>query len=225
MKRRFLHGLLALPLAALIAGCSQVPLPSIGSILGSDTVPATPRLEHAVDLLEAGDEVDARAELKALVRHTPHSKSAQFLLAQMDTPIGKLYPAENFTVRIPRDASLEALARDYLGNSLAFYGLARYNGIEVPSKVARGQIISIPKTPEALAALNRLTQAPTSTALIAPAPTAPVPTAKPPVNNHVLAVEFYRRGLVAFQRQDLDAAIVNYDRALSLDREIGRAHV
>jgi tetratricopeptide (TPR) repeat protein len=125
------------------------------------------------------------------------------------------------------------VAKLYLGNSLAFYGLARYNGIDVPATVHEGQMLRIPKTPAALAARRppaqtaaapRAEETPAEPAddkaqrLPAPEPDHKQTgtTSTQPVS-HAQAEHYYRAGLVAFQKQDLDKAIAAWRKALAAD--------
>jgi Tfp pilus assembly protein PilF len=53
--------------------------------------------------------------------------------------------------------------------------------------------------------------------------------ANSPATQHKLADEYYQRGLVAFQHQDLDAAIADWDKTLAIDpnfanAQLNRAH-
>ena len=110
------------------------------------------RLRHAIGLLERGDEEQARAELQAYVAAVPDSATARRLLFQIDAPLETLYPEDYFTVTLRNNETLSSLSAYYLDEVLGFYGLARYNGITNPSRVAAGQPIKIPATPAALAA-------------------------------------------------------------------------
>jgi tetratricopeptide (TPR) repeat protein len=91
-------------------------------------------------------------------------------------------------VQLGANETLSSLSGIYLGDVLGFYGLARYNGIENPSRVAVGQMIRIPRTPAALAAQMARANAPAAQASLAPPMTptmplvlAPPPSAAPPV--------------------------------------------
>ena len=113
---------------------------------------ARERFQLAINQLQQGDSTHAAVELKAYLVEVPNSTPAKNLLAQIETPIETLYPADNFAVQLGRDETLSSLAAIYLGDVLGFYGLARYNNIENPSRVAVGQNIRIPRTPQTLAA-------------------------------------------------------------------------
>jgi Tfp pilus assembly protein PilF len=113
---------------------------------------ARERFQLAINQLQQGDSIHAAVELKAYLAEVPNSTPAKNLLAQIETPIDMLYPADSFTVMLGRDETLSSLAGLYLGDVLGFYGLARYNNIENPSRLSIGQAIRIPSTPQTLAA-------------------------------------------------------------------------
>ncbi|HEV2650596.1 MAG TPA: tetratricopeptide repeat protein [Rhizomicrobium sp.] len=212
-------------LLAALAACSTANKPA-APVVPAVTVSDADRLDHAVALLQQGNTKDAEVELHTLLTQDPDNKQAQFLMAQIETPVTGLFPAKSFSLKLAKDDSLTAVARTYLGNPLAFYGLARFNNIAVPQSVTRGQTIRIPKTPDALAALARRN----APAPVAQASTdAPVPVAVPvkpsPAAQHKLAQEFYRRGVVAFQHQDLEAAIGLWDKCLAIEPDNSEAQL
>ena len=176
------------------------------------------RLALAVTLLEKGDGELAKAELKKLLAESPDNKKAAFLMRQIDTPLTKLYPKKSFTVTLVPNGSLSELAGAYLGNPLAFYGLARFNAIRVPANVKAGRVIHIPSTKSALAAHARLLRRAQN-----PAPKGAVraPESRPgksgPKAAKRLADRYYKDGLIAFQHQDLDGAIAAWNKVLAID--------
>ena len=121
------------------------PLPTPG-------LAARERFQLAINQLQQGDATHAAVELKAYLAEVPNSAPAKNMLTQIETPIEMLYPLENFTVQLGRDETLSSLSGLYLGDVLGFYGLARYNNIENPSRVVAGQNIRIPRTAQTLAA-------------------------------------------------------------------------
>lgn len=129
------------PVAPLLAP----PMPTPG-------IAARERFQVAINALQQGDSPRAAVELRAYLAEVPNSTPARNLLAQIETPLEMLYPAESFNVQLQASETLSSLAGIYLGDVLGFYGLARYNGIENPSRVALGQTIRIPRTPATLAA-------------------------------------------------------------------------
>jgi tetratricopeptide (TPR) repeat protein len=179
-RRAHRSRLLALAsVAAVLAGCAQTD--KLSGMLGgkqpeapapvvAQAQPASPaqptarpnlaareRLQLAMSLLEQGDVEHAKAELNAYLVEVPDSRPARTLLAQIETPVATLFPAQSFTVRVEKNESLSSLAELYLGDGLRWYGLARYNGI-ANAKVLEGQTIRIPKTPQTSAVLARLSQ-------------------------------------------------------------------
>jgi len=138
---------------------------------------ARERLQLAVNQLQQGDATHAAVELKAYLEEVPNSAPAKNLLAQIETPIEMLYPADNFTVVLSNNDTLSSLASIYLGDAQAFYGLARYNNIENPSRVIAGQTVRIPSTPQALAA--QAMRGPMQQASLTPPPGAPATAPRP----------------------------------------------
>lgn len=219
-SKRWLHIVIALSLVVSVSACSTLkkslqPPVSAPSAAGANSTAA--RIQHALELLQNGDSHGADIELHAYLKGAPENTSALYLIAQIETPLSNLFPRESFTVKVAWDETLSSLARTYLGNSLAFYGLARYNGIATPSKVGEGQNIRIPKTVEAMQALARITAPPAVPQAPSAAPAASDITLNKLAEQRKLADVYYKRGLVAFQHQDLDAAIAAWDHALAID--------
>jgi tetratricopeptide (TPR) repeat protein len=146
----------------MMATVAPPPPPPPMALMAAPTMPeviqprpglaARERFQLAINLLQQGDAPHAEAELKAYLAEIPNSVPARNLLAQVQTPLDTLYPADSFTVMLGANETLSTLAGVYLGDVLAFYGLARYNNIPNPSRVSVGQAIRIPKTPDTLAA-------------------------------------------------------------------------
>jgi tetratricopeptide (TPR) repeat protein len=166
-QTRLVWRLATLPLLLAAAGCAHdrsVPAnaasPDRTSAAQPAPVVATPglspdaRLDLAEDLLQKGDAEHAKVELEACLDEEPDSKAAKQLLVEIETPLSKLYPKQNFSVTLGRSETLSGLAATYLGDPLAFYGLARYNNIAQPAMIIAGQHVRIPATAEALAAQN-----------------------------------------------------------------------
>ena len=155
------------PIAPMVAA----PMPTPG-------IAARERFQLAINSLQQGDSPKAAVELKAYLAEVPNSTPARNLLTQIETPLEMLYPAQSFNVQLQANETLSSLAGIYLGDVLAFYGLARYNMIQNPARVSVGQTIRIPSTPAALAAQqNRLAMA--SMPMPMPMPAAPPPAAAP----------------------------------------------
>jgi hypothetical protein len=109
-------------------------------------------LDHAISLLEQGKPAQARVDLQSYLRTDPENAIARRLLSHIDTPIEEIFPRENFTIVLQNRQTLFSLAVEYMNDSVGFYALARYNGIENPARVTVEQSIKIPATATALAA-------------------------------------------------------------------------
>jgi Tfp pilus assembly protein PilF len=148
-----------LPLAFILAACATTK-PQTAPPAALTPAPIaksqTERFQAALQLLQVGKAQQADAELQALLKDFPDSEPARDLVAQIETPLDKLFPPENFRVTLAKDETLSSLAKIYLGDAMSFYALARYNTIAVPAKVYAGQSIMIPSTTHALAAAKAL---------------------------------------------------------------------
>jgi len=211
-------------LASSLAACSTIrntlqPAASGSVAAPMDAAARAALLQHALDLLQNGDAKEADVVLHAYLRDVPDSKAAAYLIAQIEKPLSDLFPAESFAIKLSRNDSLSTLAKTYLGDSLAFYGLARYNEIPVPGKISEGQTIRIPRTAISLQALARITAAAAAAPPVSsvPAVSTPSKSGKPADTSRKLADLYYERGLVAFQHQDLNTAIADWDKVLSID--------
>jgi Tfp pilus assembly protein PilF len=219
--------LLAVSLGALVAaGCATTKPAQVAAVAAPPPAPAVhapapaaPSLSPAdglalaVSLLEKGDSAGADTQLKQVLAQAPDNKSAQYLIQQIEAPVATLYPKASFPLKLDKNATLSVLAQTYLGNSLGFYGLARYNAIAVPSKIEAGQIIRIPETATALAAKAQAAQqaAPTQVAALPPHGETDTQAARK------MADRYYKAGMIALQRQDLDGAIAAWDKVLAID--------
>lgn len=216
---RWLRFVVVIPLIVSVAACSTARKslhPDTATVSPTESSSRATRFQHALELLQDGDAHGADTELRTYLKDVPDSKAATYLIGQIEKPLSELFPAEYFVVKVSRNDSLSSLARTYLGDSLAFYGLARYNNIPVPAKVGEGQNLRIPKTAEATQAFARILAA----AAAPPAPTTPTPlpaAKKSAESPRKLAEVYYERGLVAFQHQDLNTAIADWDRVLAID--------
>lgn len=107
---------------------------------------ANQRFLHAVALLEQGKPGEARVELEALLKQQPSHPRAPNLIEQINTPSGIYFPEQYFDITLNYGETLSTLARQYLGDLFQFYALAKYNRIEIPAQIKRGQTIRIPLT-------------------------------------------------------------------------------
>ena len=156
------------------------------TLMPTPGIAARERFQVAINALQQGDSQRAAVELRAYLAEVPNSTPARNLLTQIDTPLEMLYPAESFNVQLQQSETLSSLAGIYLGDVLGFYGLARYNGIENPSRVSVGQTIRIPRTPATLAAQTNRAMMQASVAPMT-MPATPPPAAAPPPAPPVVA--------------------------------------
>ena len=107
------------------------------------------RLRKAITALERGERPQARAELQALMPTATAAERtvAQGLLEQLDADPKGALGDKNFDYTLRSGDTLSIVAERYLGDPLKFYILARYNGIENPSRVHVGQSIKVPGAP------------------------------------------------------------------------------
>jgi tetratricopeptide (TPR) repeat protein len=201
---RFAKILMLSSVAALLAACggmknadmtmavimeAPAPLPPPRELMPPPPMPemiqarpglaARERFQLAINLLQQGDAPHAEAELTAYLAEIPNSAPARNLLAQVQTPIEMLYPADFFTVTLGMSETLSTLAGIYMGDVLSFYGLARYNAIPNPSRVSLNQVIRIPKTPNSEMALAARAQMAMPMDAMAMTPTMPPETPAP----------------------------------------------
>lgn len=98
----------------------------------------------AVDLLEAGNEEQAKVELQRALIGDPNNKLALSLTRQIAADPIALLGKESFAYTVRPSDTLSKIAGRFMGDIYSFYILARYNGIKVPRQVAGGQVIRIP---------------------------------------------------------------------------------
>ena len=116
------------PAAAATAAPVATAAPAEAAVAPPVALAPTPdvvtrdRFPLAVRLLEQGNPDQARVELNAYLAEVPNSPAARNLLAQIDTPIAMLFPAENFTVQLAqakRSATSLALLGDVTASMLS----------------------------------------------------------------------------------------------------------
>lgn len=169
------------PPAAAPAAPVEAPAPA-ESQPEANAVPVQRLVTSALELLEAGNEEQASAELQRALQQDPNHRLAQSLLRQITGDPVALLGRESFPYRVQPGETLSRIAQRHLGDLYQFYILARYNDIKVPRQLAGGQVIRVPgKAPapgSAPAPAQAATRPPAPAAAAAPA--APVvPVAQP----------------------------------------------
>lgn len=190
-------------------------------------------LAATLELLEAGDSDKAEVELRRILQAEPANRLALSLMRQIrDEPIAQ-FGRESFNYTVKSGESLSSIARRFLGDVHLFYGLARYNGIKVPRNLAGGQVIRVPgkAPPPSAPPPPPPPPSPPPPPPAQPPATAPA-AAQPPRSPQPLSPEqkkaadvarLTRAARASFARQDLDAAIRNWDEVLTLDPDNGAA--
>jgi Tfp pilus assembly protein PilF len=167
-------------MASMPGGSAPAPLTMPAPLMPTPGLAPRERFQMAVNLLNQGDAAHAEVELKEYIAEVPNSGPAKMMLAQIETPLDMLYPAENFTVQLQPNEALSTLAQRYLGDSQQFYGLARYNGIPNPSRLIAGQMIKIPATAMAIAVRDGTAMPPMQQAMVTPPPPPAAAPTRPP---------------------------------------------
>jgi hypothetical protein len=177
------------------------------------------RLARAVDLLQQGQEGQARAELARLLADQPDSREARALQDSLDTDPQASFGSDSFAYTVGPHDSLITLAIAYFGDSYKFYGLARYNHIAVPANLKPGDTIRIPG--RARAPINRRPareeehSAPTPVAT--PQPPRAVATPATPRTDPARAQRLRRAGLERMSAGSIDQAVSLLEGATRLD--------
>ncbi len=99
---------------------------------------------RAVQYLQVGDEAQARDDLQKALRLEPGNRIATNLMHQIDADAVKELGKENFEYQIENGDSLSRVAQKFLRDPLKFHILAKYNGIDNPSRLQVGQTIRVP---------------------------------------------------------------------------------
>jgi tetratricopeptide (TPR) repeat protein len=192
---------------------------------------------NAIDLLEAGHEDQARADLQRALQLDGGNKLANSLMKQITVDPVNALGRESFVYVVKPTDTLSRIAGRFLGDIYSFYILARYNDIKVPRQLAGGQAIRIPgkaPPPGSLEprepAKSAATKADQKTAIAAPTaappPAAPAPPPPPPPPPEPTPGERALRNAQALERAgNLDKAIEEYRRAASLDEPSATAKI
>ena len=206
---------------------ASAPPPEV--VVTPATIQASQRqATSAIDMLEAGHEDQATAELQRALQNDPNNKLAQLLLRQIQVDPVATLGREHFQYKVQPGESISKIAQRFLGDVHQFYILARYNDLKVPKQLQSGQVIKVPGKAPPAAAVAPPAPAPAKP-VATPATPAPVvaPVAVPaPVVDPAKVAERERLTKVtagtkaaraAYARQDLVAAIRHWDGVLELD--------
>lgn len=214
--------------AALLTACAAptakapASTPAVAEPAPAEATPAPPALPPltppqaqkmaigAADLLEAGNEEQAKADLQRVLASEPGNKLAQNLLRQITADPVAVLGRESFPYTVRSSDTLSRIAGRFLGDIYSFYILARYNDIKIPRQVAGGQVIRIPgKAPPPGVLENEARKDKASTAT----PPAPVAPAAPVVVEPSAGEKALLSADAAERRGDLERAYTDYRTA------------
>lgn len=187
----------------------------------------------AAELLEAGNEDQAKAELQRALTIDPNNKLAQSLLKQISADPVATLGRESFAYTVRPSDTLSKIAQRFLGDVYLFYILARYNDIKVPKQVSGGQVLRIPgkappPAPPAAPTPPAPPPAPVAAPVAAPPPPVapPPPPAAPPPPPEPSPGEKAMAGAAAAERAgDLRRALTGYTTAAALNQAGASAKV
>jgi len=172
--------------------------------------------QGVVELLEAGNEEQARAELQRALGLDPANKLALNLQKQMSEDPQATLGRESFPYVVRSGDTLSRIAGRFLGDIYAFHILARYNNIKVPRQVGEGTTIRIPgkaPPPEVARPTRPVPTKPEPAPEPAPPPVAaaPVAPAEPSAGEKA-----FRSGEASAKAGNLERALADYKQAASL---------
>ena len=142
-----------------VSGCAQNPAKPEAAATPTESSPSVPEaaapvseapaplmpLKEIIALVENGKDDAARAALKTFLKKDPKNPQAISLQRQLTTaPRQLLGGAPTVKYTIQNGDTLGGLAQKYLGSSLKFVALARYNHIQRSRDVQVGQVIEVP---------------------------------------------------------------------------------
>lgn len=215
--------------AALVTACAAptarapAPTPPVAEPAPVEAPPAAPALPPltppqaqkmavaAADLLEAGNEEQAKADLQRVLASEPGNKLAQNLLRQITADPVAVLGRESFPYTVRSSDTLSRIAGRFLGDIYSFYILARYNDIKIPRQVAGGQVIRIPGKAPPPGVLEN--EARKEKAAVTAAPPAPVTPAAPVVVEPSAGEKALQSADAAERRGDLERAYTDYRTA------------
>lgn len=182
---------------------------------------------HVADLLEAGNEDEARTEIDRALVLDPNNKLAQNFLRQLTVDPLAALGADSFAYTVRPGETLSKIAGRFMGDIYAFYLLARYNDVKVPRLVSSGQTIRVPgrtpppeaiKSPRPIAEPRQKPPRPVvEREEPEPAPP-PAPPVQPPPQEVVTPAEkAYREGIAAQRSGNKERAYQQFRQAAQLD--------
>ncbi|HEX8446850.1 MAG TPA: LysM domain-containing protein [Sphingomonas sp.] len=212
-------GKVTLPAPPSVPIALSTPPPAPAILVATPGLSAAQRTALIYDLLNAGRADQARIEILRLMSDYPDNKVAADLLQQVQADAKTLYGSDSFAYEVKPGETFPILASRYLGAGSRFYGLARYNGIAVPSSLQPGQTIMIPGRPRAPAVIREPRRPRPPRGGIAPgtAEGTPPPAAEAPRADPARAARLRRAGLEQMAAGSIGRAVGLLQRAAALD--------
>ena len=162
---------------------------------------------EAVDLLQNGDEANARSVLEKATALDPANDLARKLLDQIKADAKTELGATFFRYTVQKDDSLSKIAQAYMGDRFKFYILAKYNDIAIPSRLSAGQVIKVPGKAPATPPPSARPGAPQT------AEPAPAPAAEPEPAPAKAASSLMQQGMAQQKSGNLEAAYASFSEA------------
>ena len=176
--------------------------PAVPEVPPAEARPMAARLAlQAVDQLQGGDDIGARATLEQALRLDPNNDLAKNLQSQINADAQRELGSTFFRYTVQPGESLSRLAQQYMGDRFRFWILAKYNDIPNPSRLSAGQVIKIPGRQPAVP--------PPVAAEPAPPPAVRAPEPEPPKADTQLA-DAMKRGAEQERSNNLEAAYATY---------------
>ncbi|MHB8529926.1 MAG: hypothetical protein ACYC8V_10505, partial [Caulobacteraceae bacterium] len=221
IRTRHLRAAVAACLLGSLAACATTPRrPHLRSPTAARApMPSHPapadRLARASALLGRGEPAPARAELIGLLQAQPASPPGRLLLDQIDMDPRALLGDRNFSYVVKPGETFYTLAARFLGDRRLFYGLARYNHVEVPDDSIVGRTVLIPGAPRGAPVARR--RPPPVPPAAPPAIASPAPAMAANRRDPVGARHLRVKALEAMNGGRIDTAVALLQRARQLD--------
>jgi LysM repeat protein len=217
----------ACALGLVLAACTSGP--KVDAVTPPAVATAADEIDAIAALLDHGALRDARHRLDAALLRDPMNPSLlvlrQGIVGDAKADLG---PA-SYAYAVAAGDTMPGIAERFLGNRLKSYQLARYNNIDNPAALARGQVLRIPGQP-ARSASDRIVEPRRATGTeasaaggaraTATAPPPPPPATVAPTGRSADAAGARRArtaGLAALNQGDVAEAVALLQRAAALD--------
>ena len=144
---RYLYHIAVFATVTVLAGCVTTPeqkeKPDV-AVQQVEQISVSNRLKRAIQYLQNGNNDEARRDLEIIITQHPNHRVAKDLINQMDMDPKEYLGTEHFLYTSQPKDSLSVIAERFLGDSLQFIILSRYNQIENPSRLTVGDTLKIP---------------------------------------------------------------------------------